>query len=85
MLQAVLNTLFGCSHRKISFPLTAQRKSGSAVGRETYVVCLECGAEFGYDWQEMQIRGPLNMLTPTPDLRVPVVKLGEASGSACRL
>jgi hypothetical protein len=81
MLQAVLNTLFGCPHRKTTFPLTAQSRSGSAVRRETYVVCLECGAEFGYDWQAMRIRGPLNTLTP-PDHRMPAVKLGEAGGRA---
>lgn len=38
--------LFGCSHRRTTFPLTKKR---------TYVVCLECGREFQYDWQKMRI------------------------------
>jgi hypothetical protein len=79
MLQAVLNSLFGCSHRRTTFPITVQRKTGH---RATYVVCLQCGAEFGYDWQAMQIQRPLNMRTPSPDLRKPVE---EAPGRACGL
>jgi hypothetical protein len=47
MLQAVLNTVFGCSHRKTTFPLTVQRKPGAYTRRSTYVVFLRCGAEFG--------------------------------------
>jgi hypothetical protein len=82
MLQAVLSTLFGCSHRKTTFPITVQRKTGACTHRSTYVVCLRCGAEFGYDWRTMRIQKPLNMPTPAPDLRKPVEEL---SGRACRL
>jgi hypothetical protein len=57
MFNALLNVLSGCSHRKTSFPLTPRRKLGNNVGRtETYVVCLDCGTEFAYDWQQMRIR-----------------------------
>ena len=82
MLQAVLNTLFGCSHRKTTFPRTVQRKTGLNAPRSTYVVCLLCGAEFGYDWQTMRIQKPLNMRTPAADLLKPVEEL---SGRASRL
>lgn len=29
--------------------------SKSYVSRDTYVACLDCGQEFDYDWQQMQI------------------------------
>jgi hypothetical protein len=50
MLNAMFNLLFGCAHRKTTFPLTAGRSRGAA-----YVVCLDCGAEFEYDWKQMRI------------------------------
>ncbi|MGZ4827853.1 MAG: hypothetical protein ACXVY9_10845 [Terriglobales bacterium] len=30
------------------------QQSLSADVKETYVVCLDCGKEFAYDWQEMR-------------------------------
>lgn len=52
---------FGCRHERTSFP----RSSKSNCGRpeveqntETYVVCLDCGMEFGYDWRQMRRLGP---------------------------
>lgn len=50
--------LFGCRHRNLSFPLSARRgrrRSAAAYMTGTYVVCLRCGKEFAYDWQEMKI------------------------------
>lgn len=41
--------LWGCSHRKTSFPITMEGASGS----ETYVVCMVCGQRFAYDWTTM--------------------------------
>ena len=59
MLQTFLNSLFPCTHRRTTFPLTPGRKSGvaaPAVSRKgTYVVCLDCGKEFAYNWQEMRL------------------------------
>lgn len=59
MLQSLLNSLFGCSHRRTTFPLTPLRRSaacptqGARAG--TYVVCLDCGKEFAYNWEYMQV------------------------------
>jgi len=59
MFGNVIDKLFGCSHKNYSFPITA--KKGSAphcdAGRVTgtYVVCLECGKEFPYDWSRMKV------------------------------
>jgi hypothetical protein len=60
MFQSFFSSLFGCSHQRTTFPLTPGRKSSgytaaSAVRSGTYVVCLDCGKEFAYDWDGMRI------------------------------
>lgn len=58
MLQNIVEYLFGCSHKNYSFPITAKgakRRSEAADVTGTYVVCLECGKEFPYDWREMKV------------------------------
>ena len=72
MWSAVLTVFFGCSHRKTTFPLTVGRKPGSNVDRGTYVVCLECGSEFEYDWQAMKIRKPVTTSSSVPVVATPV-------------
>ena len=55
-----LDVLFGCSHKKLSFPITvrsARSRSHVSSVTGTYVVCLECGQEFPYDWNEMKVVG----------------------------
>jgi hypothetical protein len=62
MFVALLNAFFGCSHRRTTFPISPTRKSALShphVSRGTYVVCLDCGQEFGYDWQQMRIGQPV--------------------------
>jgi len=54
----LLDMLFGCWHSNYSFPLTrrrGQRKSPAAAVTGTYVVCLDCGKEFPYDWNQMKV------------------------------
>ena len=54
----LLDMLFGCWHKKFSFPIThrpGQRRAPAAALTGTYVVCLDCGKEFPYDWQEMKV------------------------------
>lgn len=61
MLQSLLNTLFGCSHERTTFPQTPGRKNAYPAagatrnGNGTYVVCLDCGKEFAYNWDEMRV------------------------------
>lgn len=62
MLDALLNTFFGCNHKRTSFPLTPSRKNGvygsnfsGPKRHNTYVVCLDCGKEFDYNWKDMRI------------------------------
>jgi hypothetical protein len=54
---SLFDLVFGCSHKHCSFPITVRGKSrlseaASVTG--TYVVCLDCGKEFPYDWKEMK-------------------------------
>lgn len=53
----IFDFLFGCMHKRTTFPLSTRgtRKSGAAGRTGTYVVCLDCGKEFAYDWQKMRI------------------------------
>ena len=60
MLDSLFNSLFGCSHQRTTFPQTPGRKNSgytatSATRNGTYVVCLDCGKEFAYDWDGMRI------------------------------
>jgi predicted transcriptional regulator len=67
MLNSLLNALFGCSHKRTTFPLTPSRRpalSANATRRATYVVCLDCGKEFDYNWKEMRIGAAA--MTPAP-------------------
>jgi len=58
MTSSLMDILFGCRHKSLSFPMTSRpgsRRSAAASVTGTYVVCLDCGREFPYDWQEMKI------------------------------
>ncbi len=56
MMSTLLSSLFGCSHRRTTFPITPARRSGFGNSNKgTYVVCLDCGKEFGYNWQDMKV------------------------------
>lgn len=69
-MRAVLEFLFGCRHNRTTFPLTSARRS---PGGGTYIVCLDCGREFQYNWQKMRIEVPsvlpvATMVKPTESL-----------------
>ena len=58
MIDSLLNLLLRCPHRRLTRPVTPVTKAGVAEG-QTYVVCLDCGKQFGYDLHAMRIEGPL--------------------------
>jgi hypothetical protein len=69
MFQSLIDTLFGCSHQRTTFPLTPARRNGSPAlsGTQrngTYVTCLDCGKEFAYDWKTMRVGGAYAVSTP---------------------
>jgi len=81
MFDSLLNSLFGCSHRRTSFPISPSRRS-SFVGSNysgqkrsgTYVVCLDCGKEFDYNWKEMRVGEPVRAGVPARAESFSVVK-----------
>jgi hypothetical protein len=57
----LFETFFGCWHNHYSFPITVRsgsRRTAAASLTGTYVVCLDCGKEFPYNWQEMKVVDP---------------------------
>ena len=61
MLAKFSEMFFGCWHKNYSFPMTkraGQRRAGAAKATGTYVVCLDCGKEFAYDWAQMRVIQP---------------------------
>jgi len=64
MLEKMLN-LFGCRHAHLSVPFSMETARQNQAhldwaeelpsGCSHYVVCLECGRRFGYDWSEMKV------------------------------
>jgi len=60
MLAKLLDVVFGCSHGHYSFPRTVHgvaRHATAASLTGTYVVCLDCGKELAYDWNNMKVIG----------------------------
>lgn len=60
MFTKMMDAVFGCRHARYSFPLTIRANSHRAANASrigTYVVCLDCGREFAYDWQQMRVAG----------------------------
>ena len=58
MIGSIFERLLGCSHRRLTRPITPLSKPGQP-GAETYVVCLDCGKQFSYDLLEMRVGKPL--------------------------
>jgi hypothetical protein len=58
----ILRFLLGCSHQRFTFPLTPTKRG---FRKPTYVVCLDCGKEFRYDWQQMRIGRELKQDSPS--------------------
>lgn len=72
MFSRILDAVFGCVHSHYSFPITLKRgkRNAAALVTGTYVVCLDCGKEMPYDWQQMKLvsadaaRSPVTSLAP---------------------
>jgi hypothetical protein len=61
MVDKLFDAFFGCWHGNYSFPIStrsgSRRKSEAASLTGTYVVCLDCGRELPYDWEDMKVIG----------------------------
>ena len=54
--RVIWDLLFGCWHRHLSFPRSNKRtRPGSRANTDLYVVCLDCGQRFAYDWDQMRV------------------------------
>jgi hypothetical protein len=52
----IFGCLITCRHKRTSFPMSAPTGRESLIPwRYPYVVCLDCGKEFPYQWQQMRI------------------------------
>ena len=54
----ISDLLFGCWHRQLSFPFSPRPGAPRPVAAHetgTYVVCLKCGKQFPFDWEQMCI------------------------------
>src|SRR5205085_7012082 len=82
MIDTLLNLLFRCGHRRLTRPVSAVAKPGTHG--ETYVVCLDCGKQFAYDFTRMKIGKPLttprNTAAPQPD--APKRRMGMLKSAA---
>jgi hypothetical protein len=70
MVNSLLGLILGCSHKKTTFPITPRKKTRPGQFRSTkgtYIVCLDCGKEFDYNWKEMRIGGPVRELRALPN------------------
>lgn len=56
-MPTLVESLFGCRHKRTTFPITVNlgRHEDEADVQDTYIVCLDCGKEFGYDWTKMKL------------------------------
>ena len=57
VIDSLFNAFWGCRHRRTTFPLTPVKRPGEEDPslNETYVVCLNCGKQFVYDWEQMRL------------------------------
>ena len=54
MIDSLLNLVFRCSHRRLTRPVAPITKAGQPHS-DSYVVCLDCGKQFQYDVNTMQM------------------------------
>lgn len=59
-MSRIFDVLFGCPHHRYTFPMSrkpsmSRNSATPPTTNGTYVVCLDCGREFPYDWRQMKI------------------------------
>ena len=71
MMRSLLASLFGCAHPRTTFPILPRAHGKRAQGNP-YVVCLECGKTFEYDWHTMR-QGAEIHIPPRPTKAIAVM------------
>jgi hypothetical protein len=65
--RGIWDFLFGCWHSHLSFPHSDKHHWSRASARTgMYVVCLDCGRQFAYDWEEMRVLGKREKTSAKP-------------------
>src|SRR6266436_3391352 len=54
VIRPLFDFIFRCQHRKTTFPRKQTIEFGGSESK-TYVVCLDCGKQFVYDWENMRL------------------------------
>lgn len=49
-MNKIMQLLFGCAHERTTWPITLR-----VARARTYIVCLDCGREFEYNWKAMEV------------------------------
>jgi hypothetical protein len=65
IFKRALHAFFRCRHPQVTRPITP-RSQVLGHNRQTYVVCLDCGTELGYDLAAMRMGSPLSSSAPMP-------------------
>ncbi len=77
MIGSIMDVLFGCSHRRLTRPVTPVNKAGVPQG-DTYVVCLDCAQQFAYDFKQMRMGKRIDRLKESgvlhPEMPMPAKK-----------
>lgn len=87
MIDTIWNLLFRCQHRRTTFPLTPARPKGADPAEkhaDTYVVCLDCGKQFVYDWEKMRLGGAVDISGEAPEVAPPANKVPFRTKSKMR-
>jgi RNase P subunit RPR2 len=61
LFQMAWTKVFSCRHKKCTPLITCRKgqlRSNVAAITGTYFVCLDCGKEFAYDWDNMRVIDP---------------------------
>lgn len=64
MLNHVVNFFFGCTHKNTTFPISPRAANSRLKPAHTYIVCLDCGREFPYSWEEMRMLSDSTAVPP---------------------
>jgi len=74
-MSKLLDMLLGsCTHDRNTFSLRVkpgQRRSEAAGVTGIYVVCLDCGKELAYSWEEMKVVSASSRVKPRRTMTVP--------------
>jgi len=61
LLEVFSSLLLRCRNHKLGPLITlrqGQKRTGAAAVTGTYCVCVHCGKEFAYDWEQMRMIDP---------------------------